>query len=114
MTGHGVTFSPGRARALRESRHLNPAALAARIGTSTEAVEQHERGGVRPDDDALARALGVTVSDLFDVDPGDPRQRYIQAVCDLLPPMTEGEVAEFGAVVRARRTTVGQPDRVSA
>jgi hypothetical protein len=42
------TFSPQRARALREHRHLSREVLAARIGKTPGAVEKFERGGVAP------------------------------------------------------------------
>lgn len=102
------TFSPQRLRALREHRHLSREVLAVRSQKTAGAVEKFERGDTCPSAETLgllASALDASVADLFDVDPGDPRQRYIAAVCDLLPPMTDDEVEKFAAVIRARRAT---------
>ena len=102
------SFSPQRLRALREHQHLSREALAARIGKSAAGLEKIERGDCGPSATTLgllAAALEASVNDFYDVDLGDKRQRYVSAVCDLLPPLTDDEIAAFAAVVRARRTT---------
>ena len=112
-------FSPGRLRALRESRHLSRPAFAARIGKTLAAAEKFERGEITPSLETLtvmAGVLGYSVGELFtDGDPLDDRQEYIQAVCELLPAMTDGEVEQFAAAIRARRTVpkAGPARRVS-
>ena len=101
------SFSPQRLRALREHRHPSREDLAARIGKAAGSIQKFERGENGPSATTLgllASALGVNVDDLFD-DPGDPRDRYIRAVCDLLPPLSDLEIDAFAAVVRARRSS---------
>ena len=100
-------FSPPRLRALREHRRLSREALALRIGKAGVSIEKFERGDNYPSAPTLgllADALGVTVSDLFDEGVGDPRDRYVQAVCDLLPPLSDEEIERFAGVIRARRS----------
>jgi len=105
----GPTFSPPRLRALREHRRLSREQLGVRIDRTPGAVEQYEQGLNYPSTPtlgALAHALDVSVDELFDDgDPGDPRARYIRAVTDLMPAMTDQEIDQFGAIVRARRAT---------
>ena len=104
------TFSPPALRAIRESVGLSRPQVAAVIGKTACAVEQFERGVTRPSAETLgllADAYGRSVGDFYDEDPGDPRDRYIAAVCRLLPPMTDAEIETFAAVVRARRSVSG-------
>ena len=103
-----VTLSPAAMRAIRESVGLSRPQVATAIGKTTPALEQFERGITRPNADTLgllADAYGCSVGDFYDEDPGNPRDRYITAVCRLLPPMSDAEIEAFAAVVRARRTT---------
>ena len=112
-----ATFSPQRLRALREHRRLSREGLARLIGRSAASIEKYERAEITPSAESLgvlASALEVGVSDLFDEDPGDPRDRYIRAVCDLLPPLSDLEIEAFAAVVRARRTTTASNKRTLA
>ena len=104
---------------LRERRRLSREQLGARIGKTAGAIEQYERASNYPSTPtlgALAHALDVSVAELFDDgDPNDPRARYIRAVTDLMPPMSDEEIAAFAAVIRARRTvSAGDPKPVSA
>jgi transcriptional regulator with XRE-family HTH domain len=101
-----VTLSPAALRAIRESAGLSRPAAGAAIGKTFGAIEQFEKGASRPSAETLgllADTYGCSVGDFYDEDPGDPRQRYIAAVCRLLPPMTDQEIDGFAAVVRARR-----------
>ena len=114
---HARHFSPPALRAARESLGWSRPKAAALVGKTACAVEQFERGVTRPSAETLgllAHAYGRSVGDFYDEDPGDPRDRYIAAVCRLLPPMTEAEIDNFAAVIRARRTTTGGPSRVGA
>ena len=105
----GPRFSPGRLRALREHTHLSREQFARRIGRSAITVEKYERGEIVPSLEVLGAMAGVleaSVDSLFtEGDPGDARADYIMAVCELLPAMSDDEIAKFGAVIRARRAT---------
>lgn len=109
-----VTLSPPALRAIRESVGLSRVDAAAAVSKTVGAIEQFERGTSRPNADTLgllADAYGCSVGDFYDEDPGDPRDRYIAAVCKLLPPMTEAEIERFAGVIRARRTMAHRPAR---
>ena len=109
-----VTFSPPALRAIRESLGWSRPQAAPLIGKTVAALEQFERGVTRPSAETLgllADAYGCSVGDFFDEDPGNKRDRYVNAVCRLLPPMTDEELDSFAAVVRARRATADRPQR---
>lgn len=61
-----------RIRALRSARRLTQADLAARIGTTRRVLSSWESGRPTPGDDIpnLARALGVTICELYGVQEG--------------------------------------------
>ena len=102
-----VTLSPPALRAHRESAGLSRPQVAAIIGKTTAAIEQFEHGTSRPNADTLgllASAYGCEVGDFYDEGIGDSRDRYIAAVCRLLPPLTDDEIERFAGVIRARRS----------
>lgn len=93
-----------RIRAIRRHRGLTQAALAARIGRSTNALSALERGLTRPGLDLLHRlaaGLGVPVRDLF-APPGEdgrPPAEMVGEMLDSARTLPPGELALAAGIV---------------
>lgn len=96
------SFSPQRARGLRNGAGLSQHDLAARLGCSVEAVDDWERGRSVPSPEtlaALADALGTT-PDVLDRVHDDPIREYVSGVLHDAPPLPQDALEAAARVLR--------------
>jgi transcriptional regulator with XRE-family HTH domain len=96
----------GGLKRLRANSKLSQAALAERAGLSLQfiaALEQRRKEPSLATLDALSRAFGVPVSDLFVHDERAPRGGHVREVSELLHGISSAQLDHILAIVREAR-----------
>ena len=109
---------------LREQRGLTQEQLAEMIGKTGDGISQMERGVIAPSFETLellAKALGVSVRDLFGVDEAETSPKRARLLADLMDsirdmPMDDLEmvVKQVGLVAEHRKPEKRPRDRTPA